>query len=761
MPGRGIQDLALNRIPAKWDPVWFGRFIREVMALGDARNSIGVGLDISGQPNEVATYSLSTDFLALLSQSFVVAQPSGFLNFERTLAGDEGVHVVDGGPNANITVKLIDVGVNLGKLQQVGAWAVLANPTNALGNVQSVQASVNGDVFTLQGGVLGFTNAPTWSADHTWLDNCAVRLGTGGDLNIEHNGTASFIENATGVLTIDSDAGVDILATAGVMNLTASGAVTIESTTGAMQLRAATSFKVRTNSVDRFEIDSAGAWLLAGNAGAAGQVPQSAGAGAPPVWATPSAGGAGGGGCYIFVQEATVTGSAATDLTVTGLNLSADEEYVIDLMIDNGSASTAVISMFFNGDTTATNYDRNLSTDGGAGTVVNNAVLANLAAGALVWYRLVMLPDFDGRPRTLVHGSSNNTSNTVFVTGQHMWRTVANVTSITFNSSVASAISVGSKVRIWKVLRTGGGAAAGGLWDFVGDFAVAGAAATDLTITGLNLDADEMYCVVANLSGAAAGAATLNIFFNGDTTATNYERELNGTAGDNSAIGGLDNGAPGQWVGYLRRCPVTGRVIWTAQGGRIITTAAISYSSVVIWDTNANLTSLTFNSSVASQIAIGSKVRVFKIKSTSSTAPTRVQSVQRNDFVITSNAAYADTDVTVALTSGEWLVTLDVMTTQNATPKIDVELSYTGTTTSVAGFQTRWRGAGTAFSESAITALPLTMSEITTDSVSRRLSMRLTVSTAGNLKLRAKQNTSSATAVTMHAGTNIQAVKVG
>lgn len=304
-------------------------------------------------------------------------------------------------------------------------------------------------------------------------------------------------------------------------------------------------------------------------------------------------------GSLQFVNEASVSGAAATTLTLSGLNLSTDEEYEIEIILDNGSGSTASISMYYNSDTTATNYDRNISTDGGAGTNTNDGVIASLATGVTMTYRAYSRLDFDGRARTILHGSFGNTTGTGGVTGQHLWRTVSNVTSITLSSSVASALSIGSKIVVWKRLR------------------------------------------------------------------------------------------------------VTG-----------------------------------------------------------SGAPTDVSAVQSNDLVITSNASYQDTDVTVPLTSGVWLVTADIMTTQNATPKIDVEMSYTGTTTSTAGFQTRWRGAGTAFSEATITALPLTMSETTTDSVSRRLSMRLTVSTSGSLKLRAKQNSSSATSVTFHAGSNIRATKI-
>lgn len=680
MAGRGIQYLPLSRIPAKWDPVWFEKFCRDVLALADARNSIGEGLDISGQPDQVATFSVNADLLELLQQSLVVAQPSGFLNFERTLAGNEGVQIIDGGPNSNITVELIWNGVSLGKLQQVGALSVLANPTNALGNVQSVAAADDGAVFARMGTALDFWLTPVWKGDHTWNDNFAVKLGTGGDLVLKHDGAASSITNATGLLTIDSAAGVAIVASAGIV--TASGtSVTLTAGTGALSIVAATSFKVRTNGVDRFEIDNTGAWLLAGSAGTAGQVPTSAGAGAPPVWATPAAGGGGSGGVMLFVGEV-VAGAASTSLSISGLNLNADEMYEVEVNIDNGSGSTALLSLNYNADTTATNYFRGFM-NGTSLSSANDAQMDGLLTTEAGRYRISITKDFDGKPRAFF-SFSRATGASMIRVGSHLWNNTANVTSLQIVSSVASAISAGSYIRVWKVLRTGGGAAAGGLWDFVGDFAVAGAAATDLTITGLNLDADEMYCVIANLSGAAAGAATLNVFFNGDTTAANYRRSLNGTAGSNSAIGGLDNSQPGQWIGYLRRCPVTGRVLWTAHGGRMLAAAALDYSSTVIWQTSANLTSLTFNSSVASQIAIGSKVRVFKLRASSSTRST--YGVYANaDQSKASDTTLADDATLVATLSAnkKYRLEFDVFWDTSATPDLKFDLNFTGTTTSV------------------------------------------------------------------------------
>jgi hypothetical protein len=165
---------------------------------------------------------------------------------------------------------------------------------------------------------------------------------------------------------------------------------------------------------------------------------------------TAAASGSGSASAVEFVAEVAVDGAAATVLTVSSLDLAADECYEIDLVLDNATGSAANISMFFNGDTTATNYDRNISTDGGAAGTTNNALIPGLPANSGVFTRITIRPDFDGRARSVFIASGGNTTATVTQTGQHLWRTATNVTSITFSSSVASALSIGSKVQIWK-----------------------------------------------------------------------------------------------------------------------------------------------------------------------------------------------------------------------------------------------------------------------------------------------------------------------
>ncbi len=174
-----------------------------------------------------------------------------------------------------------------------------------------------------------------------------------------------------------------------------------------------------------------------------------------------SGGGGSGGGSIVYVGEFAVAGAAATTFNITGLDLALDECYEIDLILDNATASTISVSMFFNGDTTATNYDYRISTDGGSTSTPNAAAIAQVVASSTSLYRLVIKPDFDGRPRTLVQGSSGNTTSLTGQQGTHLWRTASNVTSITISSSVASGFSIATKARVWKRVRNTTGSSAG------------------------------------------------------------------------------------------------------------------------------------------------------------------------------------------------------------------------------------------------------------------------------------------------------------
>lgn len=169
MPGQGIQFLPLTRIPKDWDPVWFGKFCREVLALADTRNAIeGSGISITGQPGEPATVSASDDLQSLLLQSYVLVSPSGFLGFERVLTEGDAIEIVDGGANSTVTVGVEDHAVSLGKLVEVSAMGVLGNPVNGIGEIQNINAGADKSVLHVNGTAMEFA-----AIDSTYVSDFA------------------------------------------------------------------------------------------------------------------------------------------------------------------------------------------------------------------------------------------------------------------------------------------------------------------------------------------------------------------------------------------------------------------------------------------------------------------------------------------------------------------------------------------------------------------------------------------------------------
>lgn len=171
-------------------------------------------------------------------------------------------------------------------------------------------------------------------------------------------------------------------------------------------------------------------------------------------------GGSGGVGMS-FVASATVGGAAATTLTVSGLDLNADGRWFVMLTLKNATTSASNISLYYNSDTTAANYDRQSLTANSTsitGTRGNDAVVGALDSNAAstgsgnLMTQMWISNDLDGRPiANAVSGRTGN-SNILIQSFTHEWRTAGtNVTGITISSAVASSIAVGSKIEVWKM----------------------------------------------------------------------------------------------------------------------------------------------------------------------------------------------------------------------------------------------------------------------------------------------------------------------
>ena len=162
-----------------------------------------------------------------------------------------------------------------------------------------------------------------------------------------------------------------------------------------------------------------------------------------------------GGVGWAFVAQATVVGSAATSLQVSGLDLDTDEIYFIEVSFDNTSASAIDISLFFNADTTTTNYHRqafaaNSTTLSGARA--NDADICAVAGTQTCTFSFEVSRDVNGhmRARSNLQARGDTTGIIMQAYVVH-WPTVANVTTITLTSTIATSLAVDSYMRIWRI----------------------------------------------------------------------------------------------------------------------------------------------------------------------------------------------------------------------------------------------------------------------------------------------------------------------
>lgn len=171
--------------------------------------------------------------------------------------------------------------------------------------------------------------------------------------------------------------------------------------------------------------------------------------GGAPEWAS-----GGGGGAVTIVASATVAGSAQTSVTLSPLDLATDGCYMILFSIQNVVASAATISMFFNGDTTATNYQNQPIVGSGAtisGGRANNARITDVVASTYVTGEIKTQRDVSGRPRSICWSNRDEPASIILEGVAHVRANTANVTSITFSSSVASSIGIGSTFKVFKI----------------------------------------------------------------------------------------------------------------------------------------------------------------------------------------------------------------------------------------------------------------------------------------------------------------------
>lgn len=168
------------------------------------------------------------------------------------------------------------------------------------------------------------------------------------------------------------------------------------------------------------------AWAALAAGSSTNYVLKSGGAGANNSWSYAPG--------LAFLGSSTL-GSPATVLTVSGLNLSNDGLYYFNFTTGNVSASTAALSFYVHGDTTATNYYTSRAVTGAAAWTVagaaNDAIFGSLTASSDGSYWGFLWRDFNGLTRIFIFGNQKATTNHNLQFAALYWVTNTNPTSIT------------------------------------------------------------------------------------------------------------------------------------------------------------------------------------------------------------------------------------------------------------------------------------------------------------------------------------------
>lgn len=191
----------------------------------------------------------------------------------------------------------------------------------------------------------------------------------------------------------------------------------------------------------------ANGWTRLG-AGTLGQLLQTNGASADPSWATPTPGGGG----RTLRNSNTVTGAAATTLTVSSLDLNTDIRYWIEIEI-LGASGTPTFALSFNSDTTAANYDTQVfessGTSNGAARANNNILLTSIVTDTTS-IDAQLRNNQEVKPRMLYEYASGDGASVKRGQGVMTWRTAStNVTGITLTASVASSLGIGTSIKVY------------------------------------------------------------------------------------------------------------------------------------------------------------------------------------------------------------------------------------------------------------------------------------------------------------------------
>lgn len=157
-------------------------------------------------------------------------------------------------------------------------------------------------------------------------------------------------------------------------------------------------------------------------------------------------------GSFALVKRLVVgvnVAAPATDLDFSDLDLNSDSSYFVRFSLKNATASPRNISMYYNGDTTATNYNRKTST---AGSPSNDGIITAFDASNFVRGFIWIMKPATGDVATAIANYIKDASAVLaHIQTAHAWTSTNNPTSLRFTvAGVASCFADGSFVEVYR-----------------------------------------------------------------------------------------------------------------------------------------------------------------------------------------------------------------------------------------------------------------------------------------------------------------------
>lgn len=325
---------------------------------------------------------------------------------------------------------------------------------------------------------------------------------------------------------------------------------------------------------------------------------------------------------WVKVQEVSVGATAVTSVSFAGLNIAKGEIYKIESEFSNSAGAAADIRIFFNGNTTLTNYY----------TELLQCIEASLVGTRYNGAYFIQAESYVGKSfaSTMVnitqqgYGQWVSDSNRGYDSGSYVEKwcgstttTLSSITSITLTCGVAAGIANGSKFTLYKLV-------APKLFEVL-----VSAATTNVLIENFNapINNGEQYLLVEELyrpTGTATGTTYCYVDANGtlNTTNTNYavqEIQCGGAtiAGSRGAIPHVIFTAASSYMSAFTNImgvdnypTFNSSQIW--QLGT--STLALQLSSAVANFTTNAITKMQFTASTTSGIGINSRFALYRLK---------------------------------------------------------------------------------------------------------------------------------------------------